>query len=110
MADWPEIKEPTSLQERLKKGQLIADFEAGYVQSTAKWTRSRKIFEMTWSGMTDSDKETLESFFDSSLGSAFTWTHPLSGQTYTVMFAYDEFPARYVPLNHWRVELTLEEQ
>lgn len=110
MADWPDIANPSALTERKKKEQDRSDFEAGYVYTRAKWTRSRKIFELTWGAMKDPDKQTLEDFFDNNLGGTFTWEHPLSGEVHTVMFAEDELPAKHVPVNRWRVDLTLEEQ
>lgn len=110
MATWPGIAAPTSMTERKKKAQIRSDFAAGYVQSRAKWTRSRKIFELSWNVMSDSDKSTLETFFDDNLGGTFTWAHPLSGTSYTVRFVGDELLAKYVKVNRWQVDVTLEEQ
>jgi len=107
---WPNIESPSSMTERKRKGQIKSDFAAGYVQSRAKWTRSRKVFELSWKGMSDADKETLEAFFGDNIGDTFIWAHPLSDTSYTVRFVEDELPARYVPYNHWQIDLTLEEQ
>jgi len=114
MADWPNIANPSGLKEYKGKGQLKSEFDAGYVQSRPKFTRSRKHFELSWNVMTDADKETLETFFDNNLGDTFTWDHPLadsSDSSYTVRFVEDELQAGYIlGTNHWKVQLTLEEQ
>ena len=83
---------------------------AGYVQSRAKWTRSRKVFELSWNAMSDADKETLETFFGDNIGGTFTWTHPLSGISYTVRFVEDELLMQYVYVLEWQISITLEEQ
>ena len=110
MATFPNIEKPSGMTERTVKGQYKTEFEAGYVQSRAKWTRSRKIFALSWTAMEDADKVLLEVFFDNNLGATFNWTHPVSSTTYTVRFVEDELPAQYVPVNHWQIDLTLEEQ
>lgn len=107
---WPDIQAPSSITERKKKAQIRSDFEAGYVQSRAQWTRSRKIFELSWANMTNSDKETLETYFDNNLGSTFSWTHPYTDTTYTVRFAEDQISAEYIHVGYWNVEVILEEQ
>jgi len=110
MATWPNIENPSSLNERTVKAQIKSDFEAGYVQSRTKWTRSRKIFELSWDNMDAADKSTLEDFFENNIGGTFTWTHPLTSTSYTVRFKENELRARHVPVNFWRVDVALEEQ
>ena len=110
MAIWPGIAAPTKMTERKQKAQIKSDMSAGYVQSRAKWTRSRKVFELSWSEMSNADKEILETFFSDNIGDTFEWTHPLSGIPYTVRFVEDELSARYVYVLRWQVDLTLEEQ
>jgi len=109
MATWPDIQNPSDMTPIPTKGQIKTGFAAGYVQSRAKWTRSRKTFELSWKAMTNADANILEAFFDDNLGGTFTWTHPLSGVSYTVRFAEDKIPFGYVHYNHWKVKLTLEE-
>lgn len=110
MVTWPDIEKANDLVEKTQKGQIKSDFAGGYVQSRAKWTRARKTFELSWVAMSNVDKNALESFFESNIGGTFTWTHPLTSTSHTVRFAEDELQAEYVPVNFWRVYLTLEEQ
>ena len=110
MATWPNIQNPSGLAEKPTKGQIRSDFEAGYVYSRAKWTRARKRFDLTWDSMTNSDKNTLETFFNNNLGSTFTWEHPVSGTTYTVRFSDDSIDFDYVPHMYWQASVSLEEQ
>lgn len=110
MTSWPSIQTPSSLKETPQKGQIRSNFEDGYVQSRSKWTRSRKVFNLQWNAMSNSDKETLVTFFENNLGSTFTWTHPVSSTNYTVRFKDDEVEFDYVSINYWKVQLTLEEQ
>lgn len=108
---WPDIQNPSTLQETKIKGQLRSDFENGSVQSAAKWTRSRKKFELSWDSMSKTDKSTLETFFDNNLGGTFTWTNPADNQEYIVRFAEDEInmSPKLGNINYWKVDLELEE-
>jgi len=110
MANWPSIATPSTLTDRTRKDQIKTDFAAGYVQSRPKWTRSRKIFDLSWKAMSTGDKTTLETFFENNVGDTFTWTYPDSGTTYTVRFSDDELSFKYVPVGHWQIDITLEEQ
>lgn len=110
MADWPSIAAPSNIRDINQKGQIRSDFDAGYVQSRAKWTRTRRKFELSWNAMSNTDKETLMTFFENNLGDTFAWIHPLSGTSYTVRFTEENIEAKYIPYNRWQVSLILEEQ
>lgn len=113
MADWPDIEDPSGLRESPQKGQIKSDFEAGYVQSRPKFTRTRKRFELSWDAMSNSDKETLETFFDDNLGDTFTWDNPIStasDPSHTVRFVNDSLEFSYRPHNYWQISIELEEQ
>jgi hypothetical protein len=111
MATWPDIVAPSGLNEEKIKSQIKNDFESGYVSSRAKWTRSRKKFELSWDAMSSTDKATLETFFDTNLGDTFTWTHPSENAEYTVRFSEDTINADYKKgsIGYWQVSLVLEE-
>jgi len=110
MTDWPNIAAPSNIVDTLQKGQIRSDFDAGYVQSRAMWTRTRYKFELTWKVMENADKETLMTFFAANLGGTFNWTHPLSGTSYVVRFAENNIEARHLRPNYWKVTVMLEEQ
>lgn len=108
---WPSIATPSQIVEHTVKGQLKAPFEGGYVQSVAKYSRSRKQFELTWNAMSDSNKSSLLTAFGTDLGSTFTWTNPLDSASYTVRYRDDELLfTRDVAGKDWIVTVALEEQ
>ena len=109
MATWPSISTASKLSEKNKKKQIKTEFEGGYVQSRAHWTREKRIFSMQWDTMTTTDKATLETFFEANLGGSFTWTHPGTSVAYTVRFKDDELIFGFQPTAYWRVKIDLEE-
>ena len=108
MTAWPDIQGPSTLTERPRKKQVRSDFEAGYVQSRAQWTRTRREFELGWNAMHADDKATLEAFFSANQGSTFDWQHP-DGTTYTVRFADDSIEFDHRAAKLWQCSIMLEE-
>ena len=97
MADFPDTTEIDApdypLGEHSIMGTVKSDFEAGYVQTRAKFTRARKRFILKWSMLSASQFATLQTFFEeTAVGAAnnFTWTHPISDVEYDVRFKEDE--------------------
>lgn len=95
---------------------IRSDFEAGYVQTRARFTRIPKRWPITYRDTPDADKETVEAF-EATLGvgsDSFNWTDPATGDTHTVRLAG---PIRYKPTHqfiipgttHWTLTMTLEE-
>lgn len=107
---WPSIIKPSiPLEEETIKAQLRTEFEAGYVHSRARDTRARTRWNLKWKSMSETDYQTLKSFFESNVGGSFTWTHPVSSASYTVRFT-TEVLTGHVPLNGRReVAVGLEE-
>lgn len=107
---WPDIATPDDVRQRITKKQVRSPFEAGYVQSMALHTRSRRKFSLSWEFMSSSDLSTLETYFENNIGSTFSWTHPISGTTYTVGFTENYIDSRNVFSDYYSVSVTLEEQ
>lgn len=109
---WPNIAEPSHIARRKHKAQLKASFEAGYVQSVARDTRARLIFELEWRAMSTAELATLETFFADNQGGTFAWTDPSDSTVYTVRFRDDEINADYVDFSggYWTVHVNIEEQ
>jgi hypothetical protein len=59
--------------------------------------------------MTESDWGTLSTFFRSYLGSTFTWTHPISGSSYTVRFSGDTLESSVLVAGRRQVSVEIEE-
>lgn len=69
-----------------------SDTEGGYQVTRPRFTRTpRKTFRFTHVDITEADRVTLETFWNVRKGSSesFTWTHPVTGASYTVRFALD---------------------
>lgn len=63
--------------------------EAGYEQTRPRTTRARLNFGVNYIGMVPADEALLRAFYTTTLrngADSFTWTHPISGTTYTVRF------------------------
>ena len=94
---WPSsgvtsLKTYSSIEEGINRSTLRAPFEAGYEQTRAKWTRSRRSFVLNWDRLEEASFTTLLYFFDRTVKggtTSFVWTHP-SGVTYECRFAEDE--------------------
>lgn len=66
-----------------------AKMEGGYVLSRPRFTRRpRRTFTFNFDGMTDADKTTLQTFWNTVHGSSdmFNWTHPQTGEVILVRF------------------------
>lgn len=111
MANWPStVATPNRIIERPMKAQIKNDFESGYVNSVARWTRMRRQFELSWVALSAADKAALITFFDSNQGDTFDWIHPETTVTYTARFAEDEIGFEYMPsYARWRGDIVLEE-
>jgi len=111
MTTWTStIATPSDIRERRLKGQIKSKFEDGTIQSVAKNTRTRLAFTLIWADISTTDKTSIESFFDSNLGGTFTWSHPITGVSYTVRFSKDEIEFTYVHHNLWSTTIEIEEQ
>ena len=114
MSDFPSIRTPSDIRGDHYKGQVRAEFKAGYVHSHAAHTRSRKRFWLIWAGLNETDLASLLSHVDSNLGGTFNWTHPLTSVEYVVRYLEDHIPYDYVSTDpaeghcYW-VECALEE-
>ena len=71
----------------VQKAQVRTPFEGGYVQSRAKYTRKRRMFEITLAGLDNAQFATFETFFDDNQGGM--WEYPFFDGTFR--FSGDEF-------------------
>lgn len=82
-------------KQQVRKPQLKSSFEAGYVQSRPKGTRSTWIYETGWKDLSDTEYQNLIDFFTTNQGSIFTWVDPL-GNSKLVRFSEDSLPANVI--------------
>ena len=94
---------------------LRAEFQAGYEVRRPRYSRPKRKFKLTYKGLTTSEKNTLESFFNSvGTGTLFQWTYPnVPDDAYagTVFEVYFDGPPsiRLVSPNSWQATFTLVE-
>lgn len=95
-----EGREPSSIKSK---------FESGYVLTRARFTRERKIFNVSYSLLSNDNKALLEAHIDDVLDiSTFSWTHPVTNVSYTVR--YQIVPQfQYVQYQRWNINFILEQ-
>lgn len=87
-----------------------AKMEGGYVLSRPRFTRRpRRMFSFNFDYMSDADKLTLQTFWNTVYGSSnmFNWTHPGTGEVINVRFdsgmqniKYDRIG--FGPTSYWK--------
>lgn len=109
MSTYPSLTTPPNypLTEGIEDPAIKTKSEAGYVTTRKKYTKQNVSFGVTYSMLTDTDKDTLRTFYDTvETVDTFTWTHPYTSQTYTVRF--DGVPSfELTDNNMWSVSFTL---
>ena len=82
-------RKPTTLEPDgdLKDSALVSEFTAGYTQTRPQYTRTRRIWGISYVDLPDADVATLRTYHDTTLvngAASFTWTHPKTAITPTV--------------------------
>lgn len=102
--------EPYPIKESRANSTISSEYDGGYEHTRARYTRVRKIFELTYQALSDADKILLENHIDTVNGAAdsFDWTHPQTSVVYTVRFKEPpEF--EYIAYNYWKTSFILKE-
>ena len=89
---FPSIRTPSSISQYPYKAQIKTEFENGKVSSRARATSSRWVFSLSWEALGQTDYATLCTYFNTMQGSTFSWTHPVTSQTFTVRFSENQLP------------------
>lgn len=90
MATFPSIRLPDfKTTPVFYKPRVQTEFEGNYIQSRARATRGRHKWTLNWSYMSETNYQTLETFFNDNIGNSFTWTHPVTSTSYTCVFGSD---------------------
>ena len=111
MADFPSIQYPSSRKRTFNKPQIRTEFENGYVQSRARVTRGRWLFELTWDLLSVSDFNTLQEHFDTECGYAFVVSANMlyTGSDKTCRYSEDTLTAESAEAGYYKVTVQLEE-
>jgi hypothetical protein len=89
MNAFPSISLPSSFSQERRKSTIRTTFENGSVGQRAKWTSGKLTLELSWEMLSDADKVTLDTFFETNNGSAIQYTHPKTSTVHAVIFGED---------------------
>lgn len=112
MADFPTLTVACNypIGEQRENSVLKSEFEGGYVQTRARYTRVRRRFTIAYSQLSNADKTLIDNFIDTVNGGAdyFNWTHPQSSTVYVVRF---QSPPNfnYTSYGRWSCNFILEQ-
>lgn len=81
--------------------------DGNYIKVRRKTTKKRELFTLKFT-CPHSGYEAIKSFFSSYQGTSFTWTHPITGSTHTVIFGQDKLSRTVYP-THSEFTVILEE-
>ena len=110
MADYPTIQNPSGLQQKIIKTKYKGISSSGYMMTRAKATASKKEFLVKYTFLTNTERDTLQTFFDTNQGLGFNWTHPESGgETYFVVFIEDELEFTLTLPYYWILNFKIRE-
>lgn len=90
--------------------QYKDESEAGYVYTRRRATKAReKLTSFGWDYLTEAQYQDLKTFFLQVQGGSFTWTHPITNVTHTLISAADELAYEHIPGGGRSVEWPVEE-
>lgn len=105
---------PTTPIPRMGSGQkrkinlLKTSFEANYLQVRRGSTRSRMVFNLSFDSITDTEFETLDTFFQANAGTVFDFIHPKTLVTHRVTFQNDELEFTHTHFDRGNTKIILE--
>ena len=87
MASWPSVNSlgyPSyGMTEDNYNPTIQTEFEANYLMTRRRGTRSRKKWSLSWGLLPEAQYQTLLSFVNTATGEMFGWTHPVTFAVYT---------------------------
>lgn len=102
------------MTEETEDATIRSPFEAGYEHTRPRFTRVRKTWTIRYEYMSTSDKNTLDTFINSTVhqgSDSFSWTNPQDSTSYTVRFL--SLPKYELVLNTggglWNLEFQLRQ-
>lgn len=108
---WPAIAKPDfPLGDDRQYPVVRTEFETGAVQTRLRFSKQRIVCTLNWNAMSETDYQTLETFFDANQGLTITWTHPVTSASYTVRFRGDSLQSQCIENGRRKVgPIVLEE-
>lgn len=113
MAAFPTLSKVPAypLGEESEDAVIRSSSEAGYQITRPRFTKVRRKFEVKYEDCTQTDKNSLDTFYYTTLGNGsaiFQWTHPQTSEVINVRFA-KPIKSSLAFDNHYNIEFTLEE-
>jgi phage-related protein len=98
------------ISEQRANSVIRSEFDGGYVQTRARFTRIRKIWKITYTQLSAANKLLIDNFVTTvNCGAdSFDWTNPQDSVTYSVRFLSPPI-STYVSYNRWNVVFDLEQ-
>lgn len=99
MAVFPELDKTPDVKivKNYNDSTIVSEMETGLEITRARFPRVRREWQVSYSNCLQADEDALDEFLTGPdiLGGAgkFQWTHPGTGQTYTVRFSQLPAPA-----------------
>lgn len=108
--NWPNVQLPSGCEETTENPAIRSEMESGIVKTRARFTRIRRVWQVSWEYMRGVDYRLLRAFFVQMRGGAldFNWTHPAENIVFKVRFN-GEIKATNQSYDFWSVTLNLEE-
>ena len=94
MAVFPTTPLPRVNSTRAKRLPSIrTESEGGYGRTRKQFNKMRPMYKLNFDNISTAEYLTIEAFFLANQGTIFTYTHPIEGVEYDVMFNQDEISA-----------------
>jgi hypothetical protein len=110
--DFPTIATPAfPISRETEDPAIRSTFENGTEQTRARFTRTRTTWTLHWPAMSNADRDTLRTFWDTVHGGsdAFDFIDPYdSGVTVEARFA-GPIKETWRDGDHWEIEITVKE-
>lgn len=111
MADFPTLATPAyPIQRETEDPAITSGFENGSEQTRARFTRKRTSWVLRWPAMSNANRDTLRTFWDTVQGGSetFDWTDPYDSAKHAVRFT-GPIRETWRDGNHWEVEVSIKE-
>jgi len=96
--------------EKNEDSVIRSEFDGGYVQTRARYSRVRKTWQVVYTALNTANKLLVSAFVNTVQCGAdnFTWVDPVTSTSYDVRFLAPPV-FNYVSYNRWDVKFTLEQ-
>jgi len=97
------------LTEKSTKKTIKTETESGYLRTRARSVRAFKNFTFKYNDLTNTELQSLLTFFDENSGESFIWEHPVTSASYNVVFENESLDYSYNEKNKVEVSISLRE-